>query len=228
MPRFRRRRTRRNPYHKSRRFQAGVMRVLNREVETKHHRWTDWSDGVSISNFGILSSWEGGINGLGPNFGDDATRQGGLIGNEADQLGFHMRGVLVQADDYNVVRMVVFTPTTTGCQLARDIQSQVAGKHPSQFMMNTNSGEALYSTLERELVEKKYVDTLINLNGFGNKASRVINKYIKLNSKKLKLQQNPDNSLTQDKPIFILLLSDSTVPTDPSIKLETICYYKDA
>lgn len=213
------------PYHRSRKFQAGVMRVLNRELETKHHRYEIPLTAIGdpgAGSAGFLTQWEGGVNGLGP----AGSSQGSLIGNEADQLGVHMRLRLLQADQFNIVRMVVFTPTKGGAKICSDILDAGVATQVNALFMNT--AEPLYSTMERELVEKRYMDKTFVLNGHNDRAVRVINKYIKLNSKKLRLQTLPQGAFLSDSPIFICFLSDSSLPSHPSVVGETICYYKDA
>lgn len=203
---FRRRRNRRN-------LSSQVKRVM-REVaystqETKHHRV---EDEVDFSTSGVLVELN--------TVDSQGTASGQFIGQEIRQIGIRLRGKLSQADANNTVRVVVFTPSPA-------FETALAGgASPTDlFYLPSN-----WSAIRESNVTKTYMDTNMTLNiaSGQNDKIRLVNRWISLKMKKYMIVEGSGPPLTGSDKVYLLLLSDSALPSHPTFEFASTLYYKDA
>ncbi len=208
----RRTRTRRRPRrtrYKGKSFNTAVQKVVNRNVETKHHRVTD---SQTVSTAGYLLELN--------TIDSQGVASGQFIGQEMKQVGVRIRGLVRQADSSNVVRMLVFTPTTAG-----EAEIQANGFNTIFY----DPVDALFSPHREAMVRRIYSDRTFSLNiaSGQNDKLRILNQWVKLYGKKYKFLEG-SNPATGSQKLYLGMVSDSGIATHPSVDIHSILYFKDA
>lgn len=195
--------------YKGKNFNSAVQKVVNRNIETKHHRVLD---DASVSTDGYLLE----LNTLDA----QGTASGQFIGQEVKQVGVRIRGLVRQADANNVCRMVIFTPTTAG-----EVELTANG-FTSVFY---DTGSALFSPMRESLIRRVYSDRTFSLNiaSGQNDKIRLLNQWVKLYGKKYKFFEGSVPA-TGSQKLYLGMVSDSGIATHPSIEVHSILYFKDA
>lgn len=192
----------------TKRVKKVMQEVAYSTQETKHHRV---EDEIDFSTSGILVELN--------TVDSQGSASGQFIGQEIRQIGLRLRGKLSQADANNTVRMVVFTPSAA-------FETALAGGAPPTdlFYAPTN-----WSAMRECNVKKSYLDTNMTLNiaSGQNDKIRLVNRWIGLKMKKYKVVEGSVPVSGSDK-IYLLLLSDSSLPSHPQFEFASTLYYKDA
>jgi len=205
----RNRRTRRTTRYKGRSFNTAVQKVVNRNIESKHHRVTDSS---SVSTNGYLLELN--------TIDSQGVSSGQFLGQEVKQVGVRIRGMVKQADASNVVRMMIFTPTTAG-----EGELQQNG-FTSLFY---DPVDALFSPHREPMVRRIYSDRTFALNMASgqNDKLRLLNQWVKLYGKKYKVLEGA-NPPPGSQKLYLGVVSDSSVVSHPTIDIHSILFFKDA
>lgn len=192
----------------STKVKAAMKQAAYSTQETKHHRVEDLID---FSNSGSLTELN--------TVDTQGSSSGTFIGQEIRQIGIRIRGKLAQADANNVVRMVIFTPSAS-------FESHLAtgGSLLDLFYLPTN-----WSAIRESNVKRSYMDRnlVLNIASGQNDKIRLVNHWVSLKMKKYKFVEGVVPATGSDK-IYLLLLSDSALPTHPSFEFASTLYYKDA
>lgn len=213
MPYRRRTYRRRRPTgNKSRKWTNAVKRVVNKQLETKHHR--------------VLV--EGGITTAGAveelnTVDSQGVASGQFIGQEIRQVFLRIRGKLTQADSSNVVRVVVFRPTTQAVEMMK-----LEGSGITDFFYNP--GGALYSAWKRPWVDQVYYDRtrLLNMAAGQNDHIALLDIKQRLGGLRYKFDETGTGSTTKgSQSIMIGFISDSALTPNPTYEIESVLYYKD-
>lgn len=202
---------------KSRKFKNAVRRIVNTQIETKHHRVSD--DSLSFSTSGQVVE----LNSID----SQGVSSGQFIGQEVRQWYLKVRGQVQQADGSNVVRVVMFRPTCAALDEMRE-----NGLTLSEFFYESGSGLSLYAPWREPMVDSVYYDKTIVLNQTTGQNDKIQMFSIrqKLNGLKLKyIEGSAGGNVSQVTPIILLgFISDSGVVTHPTALYHSTLYYKDA
>lgn len=202
---------------KSRKFKNAVRRIVNSEIETKHHRVT--ADDLSFSTDGQVIE----LNSID----SQGVGSGQFIGQEVRQWYLKVRGQVQQADSTNVVRVVCFRPTCAALEEMRENALTLA-----EFFYESTPSLSLYAPWRESMVDSVYYDKTMILNQTTQQNDKIqmFNIRQKLNGLKLKyIEGSAGGNVSQVSPIILLgFLSDSGVSAHPTAVFHSTLYYKDA
>lgn len=204
---------------KSRKFTNAVRRIVNKEIETKHHRVEE--NGITFSTDGVLAE----LNGLD----SQGVQSGQFVGQEVRQWYLKIRGQVQQRDATNTVRVVVFRPSCAALDQLVDHAMTM-----SEFFYSSTAPLSLYAPWREPMVDAVYYDKTLVLNQADAAQNKIAQFTIrqKLNGLKLKVIEGaPVGSLTPVSPlIFIGFISDSLPASllHPRAIYHSTLYYKDA
>jgi len=201
---------------KSRKFTNAVKRIVNREIETKHHRVA--ADDISFDTDGQVIE----LNSID----SQGVASGQFIGQEVRQWYLKVRGQVQQADGSNVVRVVCFRPTCSAMEELRADNITLA-----DFFYENTPTLSLYAPWREAMVDSVYYDKTMVLNQTTGQNDKITQFSIrqKLNGMKLKYIEGGDPALSQVSPLIYLgFLSDSGLVSHPVAVYHSTLYYKDA
>ncbi len=199
---FRKTRRRRRPRRGGRRqtLAQKVNAVVKRNIETKHIG-DDVSESISTSVQAYSFS----------NLDSQGTTSSNFIGNEVRMQKLVFRAFLQQADSSNIVRFLVVN--------TRGLQSEANASD-----MFLPAATPLVAQLNNAYVKKVYMDRTYVLNNSGGDHLLYLNRTINLKNRTLHLQGVGDSA----EQYWIVVVSDSSVITHPSILMRWETYFKDA
>lgn len=193
----------------TRRVKKAMKEVAYSTQETKHHRVEDLT---SISTSGVLIE----LNSVDSQ-GDGS---GQFIGQEIRQVGIRIRGKLAQSDANNVVRVVVFTPTAA---FQSNLDQGLSSPY-NLFYLQTNWSAIREANAKRVYLDRNYV---LNIASGQNDKIKLLNEWINLKMKKYKIVEGGNPPTGSDK-VYLLLMSDSSLPNHPTFEYASTLYFKDA
>lgn len=206
--------TRKSRSHKSYPYRTNLKQQIRKEVfklaEPKYIQ-TDLS--TSISNSGTFLAC------ALINQGDYSTDR---VGNKVIPTSWTIRGSIVGADNFNFVRMVV---------LQWNDDNLLNPPLLTQVFENTSGNSSLYSTFNRQQIGTQYrvlSDKLFRVSA--NTANPDINSTRLVKSKGwkgLKEMTFQGSATTGAGQIYVLLISDSSLPSHPSFEGFSIINYRD-
>lgn len=194
----------------SKRVKKAIKKIAFSTQETKHHRV---SEDIAFANVGTLVQLNT-VNSQG-------VASGQFVGQEIYQMWLKLRGLLTQADSSNVTRVVIFTPTMEGERLIS------GGANVNDMFYSTTGSDSLYSYFRESLTKKIYYDKIhiLNIANGQNDKTTFVKLFIDLKMKKYKVHET---SPTGSDIIYLGLISDSGMPSDPVFNFESFLAYKDA
>lgn len=206
-------RNRRNP-KLSKAVRSEVKRIAYSTQETKHHRVNVAATGMPAAGFSVeLNTVDA-----------QGVASGEFVGQEIRQIGIRLKGYLSQADNSNLVRMVIVTPT------ANKEAETAQGKAFTDDLFY--AGDPLLQPFRESAVKKVYLDRLVvlNMSNGQNDKIYVFNEWIKLKMKKYIVDESslPAGGILGAQKVYLALISDSSLPSHPTLNLASCLYYKDA
>lgn len=200
----------------SKRVRKAVKQIAYSTQETKHHRVNTVATALPDSSFWVeLNSVD-----------SQGDASGEFIGQEIRQIGIRLKGYMKQADNSNLVRMLIFQPSPS------QLQNYAAGNPLDQNLFYT--GDPLIQPVRESSVTRVFLDRLIVLNQTTGQNDKLylFNHWVNLKMKKYtivetSLPPNPPPIVGQDL-IYVLFQSDSAFASHPTLDMMSILYYKDA
>lgn len=196
-------------HYKSRRMTKGLRKAVSaqirRNIETKliHHTLTTTADSTT-QFYNIMNSF---LNQQGVESDD-------FVGREVRLQSLRLKGSLVQADNSNILRVVIFRARGTYIPVAGDTD------------MFESTNQPLYSALDRANVGEVLMDRLyvLNTGDASNDDIKIITKYINFKNRRLLLRTVAESV----QQYYIMYVSDSNFANHPRVLFNMTLKLKDA
>lgn len=186
-------------------MRRAVTNIVRRNIETKliHHTLTTTSSSTTAF-YNIMNSF---LNQQGVESDD-------FVGREVRLQSLRIKGSLHQADNANLLRVVIFRARGTYIPVAGDTD------------MFESTNQPLYSALDRANVGEVLMDRLyvLNTGDSSNDDIKIVRKYINFKNRRLLLRTVAESV----QQYYIMYVSDSTFVAHPRVVLNMTLKLKDA
>ena len=200
----------RNPKRNARITKTAIRREVMRMAEPKYIQ-TDCA--TSISSSGVFLSV------ALINQGDYSTDR---VGNKVHPTSWSIRGSITCADNFNYVRMVL---------LQWNDDNLLNPPLITQVFENTSGTSCLYSTFNRQQLGNQFrvlCDKLVRVTANAANPELNASRIVKFKGYKgLREMTFQGSATTGSGQIYLLLISDSTLPSHPSFEGFSVINYKD-
>lgn len=187
-------------------FNQRVKSAVLRNIETKHQIYNFGATGITTSPtyISIYRSM----------FQAQGSGESTFIGNRVNLQSLRVKGVITQADNSNLLRVVCFRPTS---------KYEPADGDTDIF---NNAAQPLLSSLDKHFVKKVMMDRLYTLNSdtSSHDQQRVIGRTFNLHNQKLDLTAVGDPNYQ----LCWCFVSDSAVASNPTVEMTHELRIKDA
>lgn len=183
-----------------------VKRAILRNIETKHQIYNFGATGVSTTPQ-YISIYRN-------MFQSQGAGQSNFIGNQVRLQSLRVKGVITQADDSNLLRVICFRPTS---------KYEPADGDTDIF---NNASQTLLSSLDKNFVRRVYMDRLYTLNSdtSAHDQQRVVGRTWNLKNAVLDLTALSDPNYQ----LCWCFVSDSAVVSNPTVEMTHELRLKDA